>query len=280
MHDIEPHYLWREHYTSERDERSPFFGRVYSEFTYTNKVYNYFLHPQWDDFGSQTLYGKQLYADYGEGYALVELIGEWNDLLYNDIKFLKEEVVDPLLEAGVSRFVLFCEHVLNFHGDDNCYYEEWVEEARERGGWVALVNTLPHVEDELREAMVDHYVYFGEGFSAVPWRPRKPKQIVRLRGGTRARSPCATGVEFVHIYCMKQTVLLRGYRSRSRNHRLCQRLHSAPGAREAARQHQVIAVMPPTVTIAAQRKVSAEAIAGAAGAGVGELPARDRQLGS
>lgn len=180
MHDIEPHYLWREHYTSERDERSPFHGRVYSEFTYTNKVYNYFVHPQWDDFGSQTLYGKQLYADYEAGYAILELIGEWNDLLYNDVKFLKEEVIDALLEAGISRFVVLCEHVLNFHGDDNCYYEEWVEEARDGGGWVALLNTLPHVEDELRDAMVDHYVHFGPGFNALPWRPRKPKQIVRL----------------------------------------------------------------------------------------------------
>ena len=182
MHDIEPHYLWRDNYTSERDGRSPFYGRVYSEFTYTNKVYNYFLHPQWDDFGSQTLYAKQLYADYERGYTILELIGEWNDLLYNDVKFLKEEVIDPMLEAGISRFVVLCENVLNFHGDDNCYYEEWVEEAREGGGWVALVNTLPHVDDELREAMVDHYVYFGEAFAQVPWRPRKPKQIVELVG--------------------------------------------------------------------------------------------------
>ena len=182
MHDIEPHYRWRETYTSERDERSPFYGRVYSEFTYTNKVYNYFLHPQWDDFGSQTLYAKQLFADYREGYTILELIGEWNDLLYNDVKFLKEEVIDPMLGAGISRFVVLCENVLNFHGDDNCYYEEWVEEARENGGWVALLNTLPHVDDELREAMVDHYVYFGEDFARVPWRPRKPKQIVELVG--------------------------------------------------------------------------------------------------
>ena len=189
MHDIEPHFAWRDDYASEDDERSPFFGRVYSEFTYTNKVYNYFLHPQWDDFGSQTLYGKQLYTDYREGYAILELIGEWNDLLYNDVKFLKEEVVDPLLAAGVSRFVLICENVLNFHGDDDCYYEEWAEEAREEGGWVALINTLPHVDDELREAMVDLYVHFGGDFAGVPWRPLKPKQIVRLVEGLMGEVP-------------------------------------------------------------------------------------------
>ena len=179
MHDIEPYYQWRERYQSEEDERSPFYGRVYSEFTYTNKVYNYFLHPQWDDFGSQTLYAKQIYGDYREGFAIIELIGEWNDLLYNDIKFFKEEVVDALLEAGVAKFVLLCENVLNFHGDDNCYYEEWAEEAREQGGWIAMINTLPHVDDELREAMVDHYVHFGQAFAQVAWRPKKPKQIVK-----------------------------------------------------------------------------------------------------
>ncbi len=132
MHDIEPYYQWRDRYTSEDDPLSPFSGRVYSEFTYTNKIYNYFLHPQWDDFGSQTLYAKQLWGDYEEGFAIVELIGEWNDLLYNDIKFFKEEVIDVLIEAGISKFVILCENVLNFHGDDNCYYEEWAEEASEQ----------------------------------------------------------------------------------------------------------------------------------------------------
>lgn len=179
MHDIEPHYHWREHYDSERDPRSPFHGRVYSEFTFTNKVYNYFIHPQWDEFGSQTLYAKHLYSDYDEGFAVIELIGEWNDTLYNDVKFVKEEIADALAVHGISKFILLCEHVLNFHGDDNCYYEEWVEEAREEGGWVVLVNTLPHVQEGLREAMVDHYVYFGEYFDGLAWRPKKPGHLYR-----------------------------------------------------------------------------------------------------
>ena len=69
MHDIEPYYKWRDHYTSESDDRSPFYGRVYNEFQYTQKVYNYFIHPQWDDFGSQrfdietTAEGESFIAD-------------------------------------------------------------------------------------------------------------------------------------------------------------------------------------------------------------------------
>ena len=180
MHDIEPHYLWREHYTSDADARSPFHGRTYSEFTFTNKVYNYFVHPQWDDFGSQTLYAKHLWSDYDEGFAIVELIGEWNDTLYNDVKFVKEEIADVLLAEGISKFIVLCEHVLNFHGDDNCYYEEWVEEARESGGWVVFVNALPHVQDELRDVMIDPYVYFGGPFDGLHWRPKKPKDLYRL----------------------------------------------------------------------------------------------------
>lgn len=41
----------------------------------------------------------------------------------------------------------------------------------------------------------------------------------------------------------------------------CAKVYTAPGARVAAREHRIIAVMPPTVTIAPSRKVSAEAIA-------------------
>ena len=76
MHDIEPYYRWRSHYVASEDPRSPFHGRVYSEFQFTEKIYNYYIHPQWDGFGSATLYLKILYVDYDEGYAMIELIGE------------------------------------------------------------------------------------------------------------------------------------------------------------------------------------------------------------
>ncbi|MFN9800030.1 MAG: hypothetical protein ACK54P_08445, partial [Bacteroidota bacterium] len=89
MHDLEPYYNWRELYISSEDPRSPFFEREYSEFEFSDKIYNYFIHPQWDSFGSQTLFMKILYAEYEEGFCVLELIGEWNDLLYNDIMILK-----------------------------------------------------------------------------------------------------------------------------------------------------------------------------------------------
>ena len=64
MHAIEPHFNWRNLYVASEDYRSPFFEREYSEFEYTNKVYNFLLHPQWDDFGSETLFIKIIFADF------------------------------------------------------------------------------------------------------------------------------------------------------------------------------------------------------------------------
>ena len=126
MQDIEPFYHWRGYYESEKDKRSPFYGRTYNEFYYTKKIYNYFIHPQWDNFGSPTLYMKVLFADYEEGFAIFEFIGEWNDCVTNDIMFLKRDVIDPLLDEGISKFLIICENVLNFHGDADDYYEELV----------------------------------------------------------------------------------------------------------------------------------------------------------
>jgi len=58
MHNLEPFYNWRHIYVSEEDPLSPFYGRSYSEFEFSHTVYNYYIHPQWDDFGSRTLYLK------------------------------------------------------------------------------------------------------------------------------------------------------------------------------------------------------------------------------
>lgn len=41
MHDIEPFYNWRHLYTADEDPRSPFYGREYSEFEFSQTVYNY-----------------------------------------------------------------------------------------------------------------------------------------------------------------------------------------------------------------------------------------------
>ncbi len=180
MHDIEPHYNWRDRYIASEDKNSPFYGRVNDEFRFTNKVYNYFIHPQWDDFGSSTLYMKLLFADYEEGFAVIELIGEWNDCIDNDVMYLKRKVVDFLIDQGIKKYILICENVLNFHGSDNSYYEEWYEDIIEEGGWICLVNTLDHVIEEMGDTHLQQYVNFGPHFNNFNWRPQKPKIVLQV----------------------------------------------------------------------------------------------------
>jgi hypothetical protein len=179
MHDIEPYYRWREQYVAAEDNRSPFYGRVYDEFRFLNTVYNYYIHPQWDEFGSATLYLKVIFADYDDGYAIIELIGEWNDCLTNDIMFLKRDVIDEMIKEGIHKFVLICENVLNFHGSDDCYYEEWYEDVAEEEGWICFLNTLDHVRDEMQDTQIQQYVHLGDDFNNINWRPHKPKLIFK-----------------------------------------------------------------------------------------------------
>jgi hypothetical protein len=175
MQDIEPYYNWRHLYTAEEDERSPFYGREYSEFEYSNTIYNYYIHPQWDDIGSPTLYIKILYADYTEGFTIIELLGEWNDTLHNDIMILKRDILDQLLIHGINKFILIGENVLNFHSSDDCYYEEWFEDVE--NGWIVFMNFRDHVLAEFKERNLDYYFISGGQLDEMPWRTFTPQQL-------------------------------------------------------------------------------------------------------
>lgn len=175
MHDIEPFFGWRELYVANEDYDSPFYKREYSEFMFENKIYNYRIHPQWDPIGSSTLYAKILYVDYIDRFALIEFIGEWNDCLYNDIMYARQNMIDHIFKKGINKFVFFCDNVLNFHGSDDSYYEDLYEEISEDGGWVAMVNIFQHVEDEMAKTQLQYYVNFGDHLCDINWRIKKPK---------------------------------------------------------------------------------------------------------
>jgi hypothetical protein len=179
MHDIEPHYNWRDRYEAAKDSKSPFFRRTYDEFKYSKKIYNYYIHPQWDAFGSPTLYMKILYADYENGYAIFEMMGEWNDAVTNDIMFLKREIADEMALHGIHKYLVFCDNVLNFHGEDDDYYEEWYEDVRDEDGWICFLNLLDHVEVEMRDTRLQNYVNFGPDFNNFSWRKLKPDLLCR-----------------------------------------------------------------------------------------------------
>ena len=175
MQDIEPYYNWRHLYIASEDDRSPFYEREYSEFEYTNAIYNYLIHPQWDDIDSPTLYIKILFVDYEQGYAIIELIGEWNDCINNDIMILKRDIIDLLLLHKIKKFILIGENVLNFHASDDEYYQEWFEDVED--GWIAFMNFRKHVLDEFQRANIDYYIISGGQLNDVAWRTSTPQQL-------------------------------------------------------------------------------------------------------
>jgi hypothetical protein len=176
MHDIEPFYNWRHIYTSEEDDRSPFYGRTYSEFEFSQTVYNFYIHPQWDDFGSRTLYVKVLLADYDEKYAVIEMIGEWNDAVENDIMELKREVLDKFMEEGIFKFVLVAENVLNFHSDGRDYYEELHEDVSDEKGWIVCLNMPVQTQYDFTRAHLNQFV---ELIELENWRVYKPYHLFK-----------------------------------------------------------------------------------------------------
>lgn len=177
MQDIEPHFSWLHLYNSEEDVNSPFYQMVHSEFEYSNSVYNYVIHPQWDNFGSSTLYLKIIFCDYEKGFCIMEMIGEWNDAINNDIMLLKRDVIELLEEEGINKFILIGENILNFHSSDDSYYEEWFSEIDE--GWIALVNFREHVLEEFKYCNADYYLNFGGELDHMEWRKHTPIQMFR-----------------------------------------------------------------------------------------------------
>lgn len=177
MHDIEPYFNWRDYYVASEDHRSPFFEREYSEFEFSDQVYNYVIHPQWDNFGSSTLFMKILFAEYEEGVVIIELIGEWNDAINNDIMTLKRDIIEPLMHEGIEKFILIGENVLNFHYSDDCYYEEWFDELED--GYIAMINFHEHVVREFNEIHIDQYFVFGGELEELSWRTYSPIQFYK-----------------------------------------------------------------------------------------------------
>lgn len=172
MHELEPFYSWLKYYNPAEDEQSPFFGKEYNYELYQDAIYNYYIDPAWDYIGSETLYIKLLYVDYDLGYAIIELIGEWNDAVTNDIMFLKRNVVDHLNIHGINKYILIGENVFNFHGSDDCYYEEWFDEIED--GWIAAVHFRDFIIEEWKNYDIDSYINFGGDLEINNWRTLTP----------------------------------------------------------------------------------------------------------
>jgi hypothetical protein len=175
MQDIEPYYNWRHLYIASEDERSPFYERAYNEFEYDKQICNYLIHPQWDDIGSETLFIKILFVNYDAGFAIIELIGEWNDCINNDVMILKRDIIDLMLPEGINKYILIGENVLNFHASDESYYEEWQEDVDD--GWVAFLNFRNHVLSEFQRNNIDYYILLGGQINEIGWRTFDPNEL-------------------------------------------------------------------------------------------------------
>lgn len=176
MHTLEPFYNWRHIYIAEEDAKSPFYGRTYSEFEFSQTVYNFYIHPQWDDFGSRTLYQKIIYVDYELHFAIIEMIGEWNDAIENDIMELKREVIDKMMEQQIFKFILITENVLNFHSGDKEYYEEWFEQVTDENGWIVALNMTEASQYDFKRKKL-HYLI--ELMQMDNWRIFKPYHLFK-----------------------------------------------------------------------------------------------------
>lgn len=188
MHLIEPYYRWNNYYNSSLDERSPFYGKEYNYDKYSEEIYGYYIDPGWDFMGSETLYIKILFADYENEFVVIEFIGEWNDAINNDIMNLKRNIIDRLTLQGINKYILIGENVLNFHGSDDCYYEEWFEDMEE--GWIAAINFPKFVINEWRAYNIDNFLIYGGDLEKINWRTLKPTNLLeRVTRIIQARIP-------------------------------------------------------------------------------------------
>jgi hypothetical protein len=118
---------------------------------------------------SETLYLKVSLWIIWKDMLIIEFIGEWNDAIQNDIMYLKRRVIEKLQEHDINCYILLMDNVLNFHGSDDCYYEEWYEEISEAGGWIVMLGVMDHIEDELKQTGLQHYIHFGDVFNDIVW---------------------------------------------------------------------------------------------------------------
>jgi hypothetical protein len=172
---IEPFYGWLHLYNHETDEYSPFFGVEYNLFEYDRQIYTFNAHPLWDTIESESLLVKILFVDYAVGYAIIEFLGEWNDLFENDFKLLYENCLDFLRQAGVNKYILILENVFHAYLDSDDYYQDFCENIE--GGWICLFRARKHVLAEFENYNLSQYFYWNSALDAIHWRKLKPWEL-------------------------------------------------------------------------------------------------------
>ena len=178
LRDIEPFYGWLELYSHEEDVYSPFHEVEHNLFYYDRSINHIPAHPLWDHIGSESLLVKILYANYDQGYAIIELFGEWNDLFDNDFKLLAENCLTYLMDNRINKFILICENVFNIYLEADDYYQAMEEELEE--GWICTLRLRESVKEEMQAYGIAPYFYWNTELDAISWRKLKPFQLFQL----------------------------------------------------------------------------------------------------
>ncbi len=178
LRDIEPFFGWLAEYSHDQDNRSPFHEVEHNLFEYDRRIYNIPAHPFWDDFGSESLLVKILYADYREGFAILELFGEWNDLFDNDFKLLAENCLTYLIDHGIRQFILICENVFHGYFQSDDYYQALQDELED--GWICAIRLREELQEEMVRYGINGYVFWSPYLDDVVWRKTKPQQLYRF----------------------------------------------------------------------------------------------------
>jgi MFS superfamily sulfate permease-like transporter len=87
---------------------------------------------------------------------------------------LKRDVIDKLISEGITKFILIAENVLNFHSSDASYYEEWIEDIQESGGWVVMLDLPAQSQYDFRKTHINRYV---ELMDYPGWRTAQPNHL-------------------------------------------------------------------------------------------------------
>ena len=90
---------------------------------------------------------------------------------------LRREITDNLYKAGITKFILVAENVLNFHSSDDSYYEEWKEQLQDDNGWVVIVDMPEQSKYDFKKARLTNYIELME---LPQWRTLKPEFVFQL----------------------------------------------------------------------------------------------------
>jgi hypothetical protein len=115
-----------------------------------------------------------LFVDYELGYCIIELLGEWNDAIENDIMTLRRDITDIMFRQGISKYIIIAENVLNFHSSDDSYYEDWYEQLEDVGGWVAILDMPSQSQYDFKNARLTNYITL---LDFPQWRTLKPELV-------------------------------------------------------------------------------------------------------